>query len=161
MGLRSDDSAECHGKSHEPIDLYLQTPGCEMKSAMVVEQIIRLLQLRIEEVNRRINAAGYNECQRLANALTSGNICTSATNFASNGDTLSFRQMRASGNGRFKSVTGRATTLSGHRQRVALLTNATPNLHDTRLRMVASFTASWTMCGDLRPPRKHSCINRS
>ena len=51
---------------------------------------------------------------------------------------MSFRQMRASGNGRFKSMTGSTTTLSGHRQRVALLTNATPNLHDTRLRMVAS-----------------------
>src|SRR6185503_1717323 len=98
---------------------------------------------------------------RLANASTSGNCRTLATNFASNGDMLSFRQIRASGSGRFKSVTGSTTTLSGHRQRVALLTNATPSLHDTRLRMVASFTASWTMCGDLRPPRKHSCINRS
>src|SRR5947207_12222814 len=48
--------------------------------------------------------------------------------FTSNGDTLSLRQMRASGNGRFKSVTGSTTTLSGHRQ-VAPLTNATPSLH--------------------------------
>jgi len=31
------------GKSHEPIDLYLQTPGGEMKSAFAIEQTIRLL----------------------------------------------------------------------------------------------------------------------
>ena len=58
----------------------------------------------------------------LANASTSGNCRTSATNFASNGDTLSFRQMRASGNGRFKSVTGSTTTLSEQRQRVRFAT---------------------------------------
>src|SRR5262249_36183546 len=32
------------GKSHEPIDLYLQTPGGEMKHAMAIEQTIRTLQ---------------------------------------------------------------------------------------------------------------------
>jgi ATP-dependent Clp protease protease subunit len=32
------------GKSHDPIDLYLQTPGGEVKSAMAIEQTIRVLQ---------------------------------------------------------------------------------------------------------------------
>jgi hypothetical protein len=63
-------------------------------------------------------------------------------NFASNGGTLSFRHTSAKGNGKSKSITGSKTTPSGHRQRVAPLTNATPSLHDTRLRMVASLTAS-------------------
>jgi hypothetical protein len=56
---------------------------------------------------------------------------------------LSFRQISAKGSGNFKSVTDSNTTLSGHRQRVALLTNATPKPHDTRLRIVASFTPSY------------------
>src|SRR5258705_13906894 len=47
--------------------------------------------------------------------------------------------------GNFKSVTGSSATLSGHRQRVALLTNATPSPHDTRLSIVASFTPSRLM----------------
>jgi hypothetical protein len=51
---------------------------------------------------------------------------TSATNFVSNAEALSFRQIRANGNGNFKSATGSSAALSGHRQRVALLTNATP-----------------------------------
>ena len=45
----------------------------------------------------------------------------SATNFSSNGDALSFRQMRAKGNDSVKSVTGSTATLSGQRQRVTLL----------------------------------------
>jgi ATP-dependent Clp protease protease subunit len=32
------------GKSHDPIDLYLQTPGGELKHAMAIEETIRLLQ---------------------------------------------------------------------------------------------------------------------
>lgn len=32
------------GKGHDPIDLYLQTPGGELKHAMAIEQMIRLLQ---------------------------------------------------------------------------------------------------------------------
>src|SRR6266852_6886516 len=83
-----------------------------------------------------------NEFQVLANVSTSGKSRTSATNLSSNGERLSFRQTRAKGKGKFKSVTGSKTTPCGHRQRVALLTNATPSLHDTRLRMVASFIAS-------------------
>jgi uncharacterized membrane protein len=82
------------------------------------------------------------EFQRLENAATSGNERTSATNLASNGEALSFRHTSAKGNGKFKSVTVSNTTLSGHRQRVASLTNATPMRQDTKLRMVASFTAS-------------------
>jgi len=31
------------GKSHDPIDLYLQTPGDEKQSSLAVEQVIRLL----------------------------------------------------------------------------------------------------------------------
>src|SRR6185436_5453643 len=81
-------------------------------------------------------------CQSLAYASTSGNDRTSATNFASNEEELSFRQMSAKGSGNFKSATGSKITLPGHRQRVALLTNATPSPHDTRLRIVASFTPS-------------------
>src|SRR2546426_12072839 len=71
---------------------------------------------------------------RLANASTSGNCLTSATNFASSAEVLSFRHTSANGNGNFKSITGTSATLSGHRQRVAPLTNATPIRHDTRLR---------------------------
>ena len=76
------------------------------------------------------------------------------------GISLSFRQMRANASGNFKSVTGSTTTPSGQRQRVALLTNATPILQDTRLRIVASFAASWTMRGLLSPPTEHFCISR-
>src|SRR5438034_11155391 len=82
------------------------------------------------------------EVQRLEYASTSGKSRTAATNFSSKGEALSFRQIRANGNGNFKSVTGSSATLSGHRQWVALLTNATPSPHDTRLRIVASFTPS-------------------
>ena len=32
------------GKSHDPIDLFLQTPGGQVKSGMAIEQIMRLLQ---------------------------------------------------------------------------------------------------------------------
>ena len=32
------------GKSHEPIDLLLQTPGGQVKSGMAIEQVMRLLQ---------------------------------------------------------------------------------------------------------------------
>lgn len=32
------------GKSHDPIDLYLQTPGGEFKDAMAIEQTMRILQ---------------------------------------------------------------------------------------------------------------------
>src|SRR5688572_2079529 len=80
--------------------------------------------------------------QCLECASTSGNDRTSETNFARSGEELSFRQISANGSGNFKSVTESNTTLSGHRQRVALLTKATPSPHDTRLRIVASFTPS-------------------
>jgi hypothetical protein len=79
---------------------------------------------------------------RFANSPTSDNRRTFSTNLASKGESLSFRQISANGSGNFKSVTDTNTTLSGHRQRVALLTNATPSPHDTRLRIVASFTPS-------------------
>jgi hypothetical protein len=42
--------------------------------------------------------------------------------------------MKAKGNGKFKSVTGNKTTSLGHRHCVVSLTDATPNLHDTRLK---------------------------
>jgi hypothetical protein len=80
--------------------------------------------------------------QRLECASTSGNDRTSSTNFASKGEALSLRQTTANGSDNFKSVTDSNPTLSGHRQRVALLTNATPKPHDTRLRIVASLTPS-------------------
>ena len=51
-------------------------------------------------------------------------------------------ELVTNGNGNFKSVTRSSATLSGQRQRVAPLTKATPIRHDTRLRSVASFTAS-------------------
>jgi hypothetical protein len=55
---------------------------------------------------------------------------------------LSFRQIKARGNGNFKSVTGRSVTLSGHRQRVALLTKGTPSLQRADPEIIF---ASW--CG--------------
>src|SRR5437879_4473395 len=79
---------------------------------------------------------------RFANSTTSGNSRTSSKNLASKGEPLSLRQTRAKGNRKFKSATGINTTPAGHRQRVALLTKATPNPHETRLRIVASFTPS-------------------
>lgn len=66
------------------------------------------------------------EYHRLKNLSPSGSDRTSATNFVSSGDALSFRQTRAKGSGSFRSATGSKTTLSGHLQRVALVTNATP-----------------------------------
>src|SRR5258708_35388214 len=68
----------------------------------------------------------YGESQRLANATTSGNSRTSATNFASNGELLSLRQTRASGRGNFKSLTGSTTTPSGRLQPAFSLTDPTP-----------------------------------
>src|SRR5260221_2394351 len=56
---------------------------------------------------------------------TSGNSRTSATNLASKGEPLSFRQTRENGSGKFKSITVSKATPSGHRQRVGSLTNAT------------------------------------
>src|SRR5260221_1604211 len=95
------------------------------------------------------------------NTTTSGNTRTAATKLASNGDPLSLRQVSSNGRGKSKSVTGSKTIPCGQRQRVALLTNATPILHDTRLRIVASFTASCMIQGDFSLARKHSCIRRS
>src|SRR5882762_322027 len=95
---------------------------------------------------------------RLEYASTAGKSRTSATNFSSNGEALSFRQIRASGNGNFKSVTGSSATLSGHRQRVALLTNATPSPHDTRLRIVRFIDPFLNDVRRFEAPRKHSCI---
>ena len=43
------------GKSHDPIDLYLQTPGGETKSAMAIEQTIRLIQ-------SPVNTCALSEC---------------------------------------------------------------------------------------------------
>ena len=40
--------------------------------------------------------------QRLANAFTSGNKRTSATNLASNAEAFSFRQIREKGNGKYR-----------------------------------------------------------
>ena len=62
------------------------------------------------------------ESQPLPNVFVSGNSRTSATNFASNGRTLSLRHTSANGKGKCKSMTDSKTTPSGHRQRVAPLT---------------------------------------
>ena len=43
------------GKSHEPIELYLQTPGGEFKHAMAIEQTIRTLQ-------SPVNTCAMSEC---------------------------------------------------------------------------------------------------
>ena len=82
------------------------------------------------------------EFQRLEYASTSGKSRTSVTNLASNGEALSFLQTRANWRDTFKSDTGNTTTPLGHRQRAVPLTNPTPSPCDTRLKMVASFTAS-------------------
>lgn len=57
-----------------------------------------------EHLARRSDTPEYFE--RLAVASKSVSVRTSATNFVSNGETLSFRQTREEGQGKFKSVTG-------------------------------------------------------
>src|SRR6266478_7618906 len=79
---------------------------------------------------------------RQLTACTSGNRRTSATNRASNGELLSLLQTRDIGNGKFRSTTGRMSTPLGHLQRAVPLTKPTPIPWDTRLRIVASFSAS-------------------
>lgn len=104
---------------------------------------------------------GGSRGRQRSEGATSGSERTPATNFASRGDVSSFRHTRANGSGSCKSGTGRRTTPSGQRQRVAPLTNATPSPHDTRLRIVASLTPSCTTLGDSRPPLEHARISRS
>ena len=67
--------------------------------------------------------------------LSIGRTC--ATNFCSSADGSSFRQIRKNRTGKSKSITGNKVTPRGHCQRVVSLTNATPSLHATRLRVVA------------------------
>src|SRR5690349_19228467 len=86
---------------------------------------------------------------------------TSATNLASSGELLSFRHINANGNVKFKSVTVNSDTPGGQRHRAALLTNATPTRHCTRLSIIVSIAVSWTIRGALSPPRAHSAIKRS
>jgi hypothetical protein len=89
----------------------------------------------------------------LFSASTSGKRRTSAMKLVSKGEVLSLLHARDIGNGIFRSVIDRITTCFGHRQRAVSLTHPTPIPCDTRLRMVASFAASWTTRGDFKPPR--------
>jgi hypothetical protein len=91
--------------------------------------------------------------QPLLTARTSGKRCTSPMKRASKGEVLSRLHARVSLRGRFKSTTGKMATVSGHRQRALPRTHPTPKPVDTRLKIVASFSPSWTMRGDFKPPR--------
>jgi PAS domain S-box-containing protein len=80
--------------------------------------------------------------RHLFTARTSGKRRTSPTKCASKGEVLSILHARAKLRGMFKSITGKTTTVSGHRQRAVPRTHPTPNPLDTRLRIVASFSPS-------------------
>ncbi len=53
------------GKGHDPIDLYLQTPGGEFKDAMAIEQTMRLLQ-------SPVNTYALSECNSGGALLLAG-----------------------------------------------------------------------------------------
>src|SRR6202035_1270954 len=82
-------------------------------------------------------------------------------NLCSNGDRLSFRQIREKGTSTFRSTIGNKATPLGHCHLAESLTKATPNLQETKLRIVAWSSASCTIRGDFKPPRKHASITQS
>ena len=96
---------------------------------------------------------GQQALQRLLTARTLGDRRTSPMKLASKGEVLSLRHARASRRVTLKSTTGKMTTVAGHRQRAVARTHPTPKPVDTRLRIVASFSPSWTMRGDFGPFR--------
>src|SRR5262249_34713109 len=121
------------------------------KSLMKCDQcVIKTAVPAARRVTKKIASLRFHP---LCRDRTSGKLRMPAMKPASKGEVLSFLQTSDSGSGIFRSLTEMMTTRSGHRQRAVPLTHPTPMPCETRLRMVASLTASWTMRGDLKPPR--------
>jgi hypothetical protein len=120
-------------------------------------RLLRMLGLPCEggaiSAFRALRSAPYVIATGHLKRLTARMRRTSSIKRASKGEVLSRLHASASDTGMFKSTTGKTATVRGHRQRALPSTHPTPKPVDTRLRIVASLSPSWTIRGDFKPPR--------
>ena len=113
---------------------------------------------QLTQSGRVDRAWAYRRWRQLATDFFRPNASTSATNLCSNGDVLSFLQMRSNGSRTFMSATRTKATPRGQCQREDSVIQESPTRHWTSPKLVSRSAASWTMRGAVRPPRAHACI---